>query len=53
MAWEPVPERLADHAMPQRRLDAARGKVNEKCKAVPGGSEVTHVILKQVKLVIA
>ena len=53
MAWEPVPERLAAHAMPPVKLDAPRGKANEKCKAAPGGPEVTHVILKQVKLVIA
>ena len=44
MAWEPVPERLADHALPRPgsprlatglgsgKLDAARGMANEKCK---------------------
>ena len=59
MPWEPmaqghsVPERLADHALPPVKLDAPRGMANEKCKAVPGRSEVTHVIVKQVKLVIA
>ena len=53
MPWEPIPAGLADHALPPVKLDAPRGIANEKCKAVPGGPEVTHVIVKQVKLVIA